>query len=168
MGFSITTQVIPYSEPVRQVSKHVDTTQLKCMAQNIFYEAQNESHEGQAAVARVVINRMKHGFGKTPCHVVLQSRIITVINDSGEVVKVKQCQFSWTCVRQKTINTATKKYKQAEQIAYNVLVNDSYSNVVPKSALFFHSALIAPMWAYRQVAVIGNHIFYAKPPKENK
>ena len=41
-----------------KVAKTVDPKQLACMAKNIFYEAGNESINGQAAVARVVMNRI--------------------------------------------------------------------------------------------------------------
>ena len=36
----------------------VDMKQVQCMAKNIFYEASGESINGQAAVARVVLNRV--------------------------------------------------------------------------------------------------------------
>ena len=52
------------------VVKVIDPKQLACMAKNIFYEAGNESIMGQAAVARVVLNRINHGFAKTPCAVI--------------------------------------------------------------------------------------------------
>jgi spore germination cell wall hydrolase CwlJ-like protein len=83
-------------EPAEIVAKVVDPKQLACMAKNIFYEAGNESIMGQAAVARVVLNRVSHGFAKTPCAVVYQAHTVEKVIDE-ETVKVKLCQFSWVC-----------------------------------------------------------------------
>jgi spore germination cell wall hydrolase CwlJ-like protein len=45
------------------------------------------------------------------------------------------------------------------------LAYDAYSEVVPKSALFFHNLQVDPLWPYKQVAKIGNHIFYSRAKK---
>ena len=149
------------------VAKVVDSKQLACMAKNIFYEAGNESIMGQAAVARVVINRVNHGFAKTPCAVVYQSNVVEKIVDD-ESVKVKQCQFSWVCEGKSEPNINSQRYKQAQQVAYDVMTNDAYSDVVPKSALFFHNLTVDPLWPYKQVAKIGNHIFYSRAKKSTQ
>lgn len=149
------------------VAKVVDPKQLACMAKNIFYEAGNESIKGQAAVARVVINRVNHGFAKTPCAVVYQSNVVEKIVDD-ESVKVKQCQFSWVCEGKGEPNKNSQRYQQAQQVAYDVMANDAYSDVVPKSALFFHNLTVDPLWPYKQVAKIGNHIFYSRAKKSTQ
>jgi spore germination cell wall hydrolase CwlJ-like protein len=149
------------------VSKVVDPKQLACMAKNIFYEAGNESIKGQAAVARVVINRVNHGFAKTPCAVVYQSNVVEKIVDD-ETVNVKLCQFSWVCEGKGEPNKNSQRYKQAQQVAYDVMANDAYSDVVPKSALFFHNLTVDPLWPYKQVAKIGNHIFYSRAKKSTQ
>ena len=148
----------------QSVTKVIDPKQLACMATNIFYEAGNESIMGQAAVARVVLNRVNHGFAKTPCAVVYQSNVVEKIVDD-ESVKVKQCQFSWVCEGKNEPNINSQRYKQAQQVAYEVMANDAYSDVVPKTALFFHNLNVDPLWPYKQVAKIGNHIFYSKNKK---
>ena len=149
------------------VAKIVDPKQLACMTKNIFYEAGNESIMGQAAVARVVLNRVNHGFAKTPCAVVYQSNVVEKIVDD-ESIKVKQCQFSWVCEGKNEPNVNSQRYKQAQQVAYEVMANDAYSDVVPKSALFFHNLQVDPLWPYKQVAKIGNHIFYSKQKKSTQ
>jgi len=148
-------------EPV-QVAKLVDEKQLKCLADNIYYEANGESIHGQAAVARVVLNRIRHGFASTPCKVVYQTNIITKLDeDTQNIIKVKLCQFSWVCEKNSTkINTS--RYKTAEQVAYDVLAFDAYEDIVPKTTLFFHNLSIQPNWPYHKVAQIGNHVFYTK------
>lgn len=140
----------------------VDLAQLACMAKNIFYEAGGESVLGQAAVARVVLNRVNYGFAKTPCGVVFQSTMVERENADGETVMKKLCQFSWVCEGKDEPGKNNLKYIQATQIAYAVMVMDAYKEVVPKTTLFFHNLTIDPSWPYRQVAQIGNHIFYSK------
>jgi len=154
-----------YVEPKETVANVVDPKQLACMAKNIFYEAGSESILGQAAVARVVINRVNHGFAKTPCAVVYQSYMVEKIIDD-ELTKVKLCQFSWVCEGKAEPNTNSQRYKQAQQVAYDVMANDAYNDVLPKSALFFHNLTVDPLWPYKQVAKIGNHIFYSKHKKQ--
>jgi spore germination cell wall hydrolase CwlJ-like protein len=154
---------VPIDATVEVVEKvAVDVKQLACLATNIFYEAGNEPLVGQAAVARVVMNRVKYGFARTPCAVIYQAATVEKVDEDGESLFVKVCQFSWVCEGKPVPNKNNAKYKQAEQIAHDVLANDAYKEVVPKSTLFFHSTLVNPLWAYRQVAVIGNHIFYSK------
>ena len=159
------TKMFTTEEEPEVVAKVVDPKQLACMAKNIFYEAGSESILGQAAVARVVINRVNHGFARTPCAVVYQSHIVEKIVDD-ELTKVKLCQFSWVCEGKGEPNTNSQRYKQAQQVAYDVMANDAYNDVLPKSALFFHNLTVDPLWPYRQVAKIGNHIFYSKHKKQ--
>lgn len=153
-------QPIP-QEPI-QVAKLVDEKQLKCLADNIYYEAGSESIHGQAAVARVVLNRIRYGFANTPCKVVYQANIITRIDEvTQNMVKVKLCQFSWVCEKNNNkINPA--RYRTAKQIAYDVLAFDAYKDVVPRTTLFFHNLSIQPNWPHHKVKQIGNHIFYTK------
>lgn len=138
--------------------KKIDIKQVLCMARNIYYEAGAEAIPGQAAVARVVMNRVNHGFAETPCKVIYQK---TTINDN--IV----CQFSWVCEGKGDPNKASARYKQAELIAYQVMTG-MHKDVVPKSALFFHAITVDPLWPYKQVAKIGNHIFYSKQKVKNE
>lgn len=177
-GLGIVVLGLFFLEPLQQleeaeelaevVQKVVDPKQLACLAKNIYHEAGSESVQGQAAVARVVMNRISHGFGKNPCAVVYQVNHIPTETHNGKVIKVKQCQFSWVCEGKAEPNKNSIKYKQAEQIAYNVLAYDSYTDVVPKTALFFHNLSVDPLWPYKQVARIGNHIFYSKAKKSTQ
>lgn len=148
---NITAEIMPDPSAM-----HIDIHQVQCMAKNIFYEAGNESIAGQAAVARVVLNRVEHGFAKTPCDVIYQT---TTVNDS------KICQFSWVCKEKREPNKNTRQYKLAQQVAYDVMVHDRYKDVVPSSVLFFHNLSISPMWQYAEVLTIGNHIFYSRSKK---
>lgn len=145
---------MPIVPTVKQ--KVVDMKQIICMANNIFYEAGSESKDGQAAVAHVVMNRVRHGFAANPCNVIYQK---TYAEDKTF------CQFSWVCENKQQPNKNNPKYKVAMQVAYEVMVMGMHSDVVPKSALFFHNTSVDPNWPYRQVKQIGNHIFYGKGKK---
>lgn len=136
---------------------HIDVKQLQCMSKNIFYEAGSESILGQAAVARVVMNRIQHGFAKTPCAVIYQA---TTIDES------KVCQFSWVCQGKGEPNKNNQRYLVAQQVAYDVMVHDKYKDVIPKSILFFHNLTVTPLWPYAEALRIGNHIFYARAKKK--
>jgi spore germination cell wall hydrolase CwlJ-like protein len=153
-------------EEVVKVAKKVDPKQLACLAKNIFYEAGGEPILGQAAVARVVLNRITHGFGSNPCNVIYQATTIQQENEEGEAEKIKLCQFSWVCENKGEPNKNSPRYQQASQIAYEVLAYDAYNDVVPTSTLFFHNLTVQPTWPYQQAKKIGNHIFYSKAKKK--
>lgn len=159
---------VPSLTDVRKIAHKVDAKQIACLAKNIYYEAGSETLQGQAAVARVVMNRIKYGFASNPCQVVYQAHHIDKVDSDGDKIKVKLCQFSWVCEENKELNKNSHRYKQAEQVAYDVLVHDAYKTVVPKNALFFHNLEVDPYWPYKQVAKIGNHIFYSKEKKPNE
>ena len=62
-------------------------TEDDCMALATYKEARGEPIIGQAAVIKVILNRMKHAeFPSTACGVVFQKTF-------------KVCQFSWACKR---------------------------------------------------------------------
>ena len=144
-----------------RLAQSVDPKQVVCLATAIYYEAGREPFNGQAAVARVVMNRVNHGFASNPCKVVYQ---VTTRDER------KLCQFSWVCEGKTKPSENNPTYRHALNIAYNVLAFDAYKEVVPKSTLFFHNLSVDPMWPYHKVKQIGNHIFYSKkkPPEAKK
>ena len=162
MGVMLTTPVANPGVPYFPKIVKVDLKQLACLAKNIFYEASNESMLGQAAVARVVLNRVAHGFARTPCAVVYQSTMVEREDEDGEPIQKKLCQFSWVCEGKDEPSKFNSKYIQAKQIAYDVLAFDAYKEVVPKTTLFFHNLTVDPNWPYKRVAQIDNHVFYSK------
>ncbi len=150
----------------KKVAKYIDPKQIACMAKNIFYEAGGEPLLGQAAVARVVMNRINHGFAKTPCAVIYQANYVERPNEKGDTQTVKLCQFSWVCEGKEEPHKNNPRYQQAKQIAYDVMVNNAYNDILPKSTLFFHNTTVEPNWPYKQVKTIGNHVFYSKQRKQ--
>lgn len=161
VGMMLSIPLATPPQPIHVSMPKIDMTQVTCMAKNIFYEAAGEPILGQAAVARVVLNRVRHGFAKTPCNVIYQSTMVEKETD-GEPEVVRVCQFSWVCADRKDPNKNSPDYVLAKQIAYDVMVNDAYKEVVPRTVLFFHNLSISPPWSKSMAKQIGNHIFYAK------
>ena len=123
------------------------TSELDCLAANVYFEARGEPIRGQYMVAYVTINRAKDGkFPNTICGVVKQ-----------------ESQFSW--VNDHIINKPTdmEQWKKAKQIARSAL-NKSYSviKMISKGALFYHADYVKPRWRKGLVYVtqIDSHIFY--------
>lgn len=135
----------------------VNAEYLRCMATNIYHEAASEPFMGQVMVARVVMNRIKHGFAQNPCAVIYAKHEIK--QEDGEDTTI--CQFSWVCEDKQT-PLRNAQYKQAEEIAKRVLTENAWSDIVPSNVLFFHNSSVNPKWPYQKVATIGNHTFYAK------
>jgi spore germination cell wall hydrolase CwlJ-like protein len=145
-----------------QLKKHAE--QIKCMALNIYHEAGSEPFMGQVAVARVVMNRVRHGFASSPCKVIYQVHYVPHPEDPDE--KRKLCQFSWVCEGKENPHKHNARYLQAEAIARQVILEDRWREDIPGSVLFFHNTTVNPNWAYRHIMTIGNHIFYGRPVKK--
>jgi len=121
--------------------------ELKCLADNIYYEAGNQSTRGKLAVAAVTINRVNSPkFPKSICSVVYQRTGGT-------------CQFSWTCMRKYVPNP--EQYAEAKHVAEKVLFAGANHGVLGKNVLFYHADYVNPGWNLRRVTKIGDHIFYA-------
>lgn len=133
----------PYAEVLNQ-------TQLKCLTDNIYFEAGNEKDSGKTAVALVTLNRLNHGrFPNTICGVVYQR------------TKWK-CQFSWVCSKNRRVKYWSA-YVQSQKIAKFVMLNYSNMHDSTKGATFFHRDDIKKPWfntKIRPTVTIGRHHFY--------
>lgn len=137
--------------------KALSDKQIRCLAENIYYESRGEPLEGQVAVAKVTLNRLDEGYANTVCGVVKQR------TEAG-------CQFSWVC--NGSGNPAGYLWSQAVGLAV-VLINAPEAIEDPTNgATHFHATYInwQPGWKQMKDSVnrIGNHIFYRVKPKEEK
>lgn len=124
--------------------------ELDCLTQAIYFEARGESPAGQAAVAQVVLNRVrKDGFPKSICGVVFQG-----------ASRADGCQFSFTCDGSMNRTREARAWAQAKRIATRALAGAAMTAV--GDATHFHTVHVSPDWSrdLRQVAQIGLHIFY--------
>lgn len=130
-------------------AKVLDEKQLKCLTDNIYFEAGNQKDIGMKAVALTTLNRLKHErFPNTICEIVHQ-RIANV------------CQFSWTCFKRMHVRDYYT-YNRAKFIAKTVLMNHRYMHDITKGATFFHRNDVRPPWANprKRTVIIGKHLFY--------
>ena len=127
--------------------------ELRCLAENVYYEARGEPLEGQYAVAEVTMNRLRSRlFASTVCEVVHQKRY-----DAPRRQYV--AAFSWTELGPLPQPRAAP-WRQALDVAMAVY-DDQYSPRVP-NALYYHAIDVVPSWASerRRIAQIGSHVFY--------
>ena len=123
----------------------------KCLANAIYFEARSESLRGQAAVAQVVLNRVRNpAYPASICGVVYQ-------NDHW----LNRCQFSFACDGRKKRVTEPRHYKVAEEIALAVTSGKIFLPEVG-SATHYYASYVNPGWArsMKKMTKIGLHIFY--------
>ena len=140
------------------VTVHDRERQLKCMADNIYYEAAMEPAEGKLAVAQVVMNRSESpDFPKDICQVIYQR---------NSFYQTVVCQFTWLCdgsVGRRPVQP--QQYAESMEAAKKVLL-EGFRLPSLKNALYYHADYVNPRWNKEQVAKIGRHIFY-KPREKN-
>jgi len=121
-----------------------------CLSMAIYYEAASQSAQGQAAVAQVVLNRVRNPlFPKTVCGVVFQGSTLAT-----------GCQFTFTCDGSLKRTPSATGWKRAEQIAQRAL--SGYVEASVGEATHYHTMWVVPYWESTLVKVnqIGAHIFY--------
>ena len=126
---------------------------IRCLAENIYFEARGEPLRGQYAVAEVTMNRLASPhFPDTVCDVVHDTRWDT---SRRRLV----AHFSWTAFKLR-LESGSPEWKQAMDVA--TVVYDGHHEPIVPDALFYHATYVTPYWASskRVVARIGNHIFY--------
>lgn len=133
----------------------VQERELRCLAENIYYEAANQSLRGQIAVAYVTLNRVNHpSYPRSICGVVYQQ--------SEEQI----CQFSWVCSRLYDDTFRAKKnkekYDEVVRVARNVLATygTKHAKDPTHGALYYHATYVNPRWSLMKTVQIGDHIFY--------
>jgi spore germination cell wall hydrolase CwlJ-like protein len=132
--------------------------QQRCLAEAIYFEARSEPEEGQAAVAQVVLNRVRSGlYPANVCAVVYQDRN-----------RPFACQFSFACEGRSLRVTEPGPWAVATRIAEDVTDGKIY-NAKVGSALNYHANYVMPYWAnaLKRVDRIGHHIFYELRVSQN-
>jgi spore germination cell wall hydrolase CwlJ-like protein len=125
------------------------TSDLDCLTKAVYYEARGESRDGQAAVAQVVMNRVRSPrFPKTVCGVVFQGA------HAGE------CQFSFACDGSMRRPREAMAWRRARTVAARALGGFVMQEV--GNATHYHVAGLGAVWGagLMRVAQIGAHVFY--------
>ncbi|MFZ4689197.1 MAG: cell wall hydrolase [Polymorphobacter sp.] len=146
--------ILPLSPPAFWRATSDDRrTATDCLARAIGYEAGNEPDAGKAAVAQVILNRVRHrAFPKTVCNVVYQG--------SG---RRTGCQFTFTCDGSLRRVLSRRSWASAQAVAQAAL--DGLLPDTVGSATHYHADYVAPRWApsLHRIGQIGAHIFYRFP-----
>ncbi len=124
----------------------------RCLAEAIYFEARSEGEDGRAAVAQVVVNRVRSGdFPDSVCGVVYENRHRRLA-----------CQFSFACTGKSLRISEPERWQEAKQIARDVYEGRLYLEEIG-SATHYHADYVQPDWAkrLRKMEVIGRHIFYS-------
>jgi len=122
-----------------------------CLANAIYFEARSESLRGQAAVAQVVLNRVRNpAYPGSICGVVYQ-------NQNWH----NACQFSFACDGRKDRIESPEHYKIAKQVAMAVTAGKIFIPEVGSST-HYYANYVHPGWAraMKKMTKIGLHIFY--------
>jgi len=123
----------------------------QCLASGIYFEARGESVKGQAAVAQVILNRVRNpSYPKTICGVVYQ-------NEDWR----NRCQFSFACDAIKDRVNSEYHWRVARDVAMAVTAGKIWLPQVG-SATHYHAVYVRPKWArtMEKVGRIGLHVFY--------
>lgn len=140
----------PAAQPFRLDGALEASRDIECLTQAVYYEARGETPAGQAAVAQVVLNRVRHpAFPKTICGVVFQGA-------QGRGA----CQFSFACDGSMRRGREAGAWSRAQRVASRALSGTVMSDV--GNATHFHTINVSPGWGPRMIRVgqVGLHIFY--------
>lgn len=140
----------PAAAPFRNANVLQSSRELECLTQAVYYESRGEGPSGQAAVAQVVLNRVRHpAFPKSVCAVVFQ-----------RAGARNGCQFSFACDGSLRRPREAGAWKRAERVATRAMSGSVMAEV--GNATHFHTTGVAPAWGPRlmRVGQVGLHIFY--------
>ncbi|MEZ5791775.1 MAG: cell wall hydrolase [Nitratireductor sp.] len=122
-----------------------------CLTAGIYFEARGEPVRGQAAVAQVILNRVKNpAYPNSICGVVYQNKEWR-----------NRCQFSFACDRIRDRVNDPKRWETAQYVARETTEGRIWLTEVGSST-HYHATYVKPKWAahMKRVGRIGLHIFY--------
>lgn len=123
----------------------------KCLAEGIYFEARGESELGQAAVAQVILNRVRNpAYPDTICAVVYQDKR-----------QRNRCQFSFACDGRPERIAEQRQWLIAKRIGRDVTEGRIWVAEVGDST-HYYANYVRPGWARRMIKMntIGAHLFY--------
>jgi len=124
---------------------------IMCLAKNIYFEANNQSIQGQLAVAAVTLNRVySEHYPDTVCEVVHQRN-----------------QFSWYWDGKSDVPANGSSWETAIDLSMYALGNSGFLHrefqFDMSESLNYHAAYVDPHWSYLvEIGRIEQHIFYKR------
>lgn len=122
---------------------------MQCLTTAIYYEAASEPDDGQAAVAQVILNRVRHPtFPSTVCGVVYQGS------------ERRGCQFSFACDGAMARVPMRSAWDRARRAAARALAGQVFAPV--GMATHYHTYAVTPSWNRSLVmtGMFGAHLFH--------
>ncbi|WEK45480.1 MAG: cell wall hydrolase [Candidatus Andeanibacterium colombiense] len=119
------------------------SSDMRCLASAIYFEARGEPLAGQLAVGRVIVNRA--GSGKFPgsyCGVVYQPSQFSFVR-RGRMPAINKGSDAWH-----------------DAVATARIAHEGLWDSPARDALYFHASYVKPAWHRTQVARVDRHIFY--------
>jgi len=124
---------------------------ITCLTAAIYYEAGSQSDAGEAAVAQVVLNRVRHPlFPKSVCGVVFEGS-----------QQATGCQFTFTCDGSLSRRPSAAGWARARAAAERAL--DGYVMPAVGLSTHYHADYVVPYWSatMAKLTQVGAHIFYS-------
>jgi len=136
----------------------------QCLADNIYWEARNQTTDGMIAVGLVTRNRVKDArFPDSYCEVVYQGPTRPSWADPTLQIPVKhRCQFSWYCDGK---SDDIPEYDEDIYSLIRIIALKIYWHAwedFTQGATHYHAWYVQPEWADTKTITIGigDHIFY--------
>lgn len=132
--------------------KATGSSEFKCLAEALYFEARGETVRGQFAVAEVIRNRVKSKrFPNSYCGVINQG--------TG---RKYQCQFTYTCDGRPEVVSEPAAYARVAKVARAAI--DGKSPDITDGATFYHTTAVRPSWSrkFTRTARFGVHLFYRR------
>ncbi|MEX1147009.1 MAG: cell wall hydrolase [Sphingomonadales bacterium] len=126
------------------------SSEYRCLAEAIYFEARGEPLMGQLAVAHVVMNRVRdRRYPDTICGVVFQNEH-----------RPNRCQFSFACDGQSAEPTDLRAWSRSLKVALQTLAGASED--MTDASTHYHANYVAPYWAsmLEPTIQLGQHLFY--------
>ncbi len=123
----------------------------QCLASGIYFEARGEPVKGQAAVAQVILNRVRNpAYPNSICGVVYQNKRWR-----------NRCQFSFACDGIRDRVRSRHHWSIAKDVGMAVTAGKIWLEKVGSST-HYHAIYVRPKWArtMKRVGRIGLHVFY--------
>lgn len=132
--------------------------EINCLSEAIYYEARSESFAGQAAVAEVIMNRVRHRA--------YPDSICGVVYEGSE--RSTGCQFSFTCDGSMNRQPRGRSWRRAQLVAEHSALG--FAQPVTRNATHYHTNAVNPHWSGSLVhtRTIGTHIFYRFPNRRER
>lgn len=127
-------------------------SEMKCLAEALYFEARGESLQGQVAVAEVILNRRDSGL--------YPDSVCAVVGQGGG--RGGGCQFSYKCDGYADTIREKGAYVQVVKVAQAMLAGAP--RALTGGAMYYHNGSVRPAWSRRfaLTAKIGTHRFYRR------